>query len=277
MVVQPDIESARPLRHRMRQGDQIFFLHIPKTAGTSLVEVLQMQVDPGAFFSFPDGPKTVQPETMAIAQKARIMRGHLTYDFLKYFTRRPYVITMLRNPYARVISNFAHLTRNNPARLLRIVRTHHPERGDDPVTLEEFINVPSTQNRLVQFLTDFNGAIKKSPDEHLALAKVHLEYLAFFGLMERFDDSMRLLAYTFGWSPIKIEAKLNTAPVESKPAITPEAAALLEKTNGLDMAFYQYATALFDDRLKQMERELKELVDEQWPQTPAAARHAEQR
>jgi len=256
--IQPNIESTRPLRHRLRKGDQIFFLHIPKTAGTSLMGILENQVNPGEFFSFPDGLETVQPDTITIAQKARIVRGHRMYDFQRYFTRRPYVITMLRNPYDRVISNFAHLKRNNPERLLKLARMTNPERGDEPITLEDFINAPSMQNRLIQFLTGFNGALKQPFTEHLALAKVHLEYLAFFGLKERFDDSIKLLAYTFSWSPIKLEERLNAAPADSKPDFTPELAALFEKTNGLDMEFYQYAVALFDHRFQKMERELKE-------------------
>src|SRR4030095_14701020 len=97
------------------------------------------------------------------------------------------------------------------------------------------------QNRLIQFLTGHSGALKPPYKEHVVLAKVHLESLAFFGLKERFDDSVKLLAYTFGWPPIKMKATLNIAPSESKPNVTPEVQALLEKTNRLDMELYQYA------------------------------------
>src|SRR5262245_20811677 len=176
--IQPNIESNRPLRHSLRKGDQIFFLHIPKTAGTSLIDILQMQVNPGEFYSFPDGAENLQPDKVVTVQTARIVRGHRMYDFQKYFTRRPYVITLLRSPYDRVISNYGHLTRINPERLLKIARMTHPERGDEPVPLEEYINAPSMQNRLIQFLIGFNGALQKPFSDHLALAKVHLEYLA---------------------------------------------------------------------------------------------------
>jgi hypothetical protein len=256
--IQPNIESNRPLRHTLRKGDQIFFLHIPKTAGTSLMDILQMQVDPDDFYSFPDGIENLQPEKMYVAQKARIIRGHRMYDFQKYFTRRPYVITMLRNPYDRIISNYAHLSRINPPRLVKIARMTNPERDDSPVSLEEYVSAPSMQNRLIQFLIGYNGALKKPFNDHLALAKVHLENLAFFGLKERFDDSIKLLAYTFGWTPIKIEAKLNIAPSDSKPKISPEAKALMEQFNEPDMEFYQYACELFDHRFQMMEAELKE-------------------
>ena len=257
VTIQPSIESNRPLRHTLRKGDQIFFLHIPKTAGTSLIDILQMQVTPDEFYSMPDGIEDLQPDKLDIARAARIVRGHRMYDFQKFFTRRPYVITLLRNPYDRVISNYAHLTRNNSERLLKIARMTNPERGDEPVTLEEYINAPSMQNRLIQFLIGFNGALPKPFSDHLALAKVHLEFLAFFGLKERFDDSVKLLDYTFGWPPIQTEAMLNLAPADSKPQMTPEIEALMEKANGMDMAFYQYACELFDYRFQMMERELK--------------------
>ena len=77
-------------------------------------------------------------------------------------------------------------------------------------------------------------------------------------MKERFDDSVKLLAYTFGWPPIKIESKLNIAPSDSKPKMTLEVEALMEKANGLDMRFYQYACELFDHRFQRMEHELKE-------------------
>jgi hypothetical protein len=256
--IQPNVESHRPLRHTLRQGDQIFFLHIPKTAGSSLIDILQMQVNPGEFYSFPDGPDQVQQPPIEVMQAARIVRGHRMYDFQKYFARRPFVITLLRNPYDRVISNYAHIARNNAPRLVKLARVKAPERGEEPVTLEEYISSPPMQNRLIQFLIGHNGALKPPYKEHVALAKVHLESLAFFGLKERFDDSVKLLAYTFGWSPIKMEAKLNLAPSDSKPKVTPEIQELLEKTNKLDMELYQYACELFDHRFQQMERELKE-------------------
>src|SRR5687767_786465 len=137
--IQPNSKSQRLLRHPLRKGDQIFFLHIPKTAGTSLIKVLQTQVEPEVLFSLAVSPDMTTQEEIALIQKARVVRAHRTYDFLKYFTRRPYVITMLRHPVDRVISNYAHLSRLQPARLLQMVQGANPTRDDSPVSLEEYL------------------------------------------------------------------------------------------------------------------------------------------
>ena len=257
MSVQPTLEALRPLRHPLRKGDQIFFLHIPKTAGTSVNDILRLQVNPGEFFSFPD-KNILTPDMSIIIQKAKIVRGHRMYDLQQFFTRRPHVMTMLRNPYDRVISNYAHLKRTDQSGLLSIIRQVDPDRGDEPVTLEEYISAPSSQNRMIRYLVGFNRKLNLLPDdERLTLAKIHLEGLAFFGLKERFDDSMQLLAYTFCWREFKKYDTLNTAPSDSKPPLSPEVRAALEAGNALDMQLYQYACELFDYRFQHMERELK--------------------
>lgn len=278
--IHPKLEALRPLRHLLRKGDQLFFLHIPKTAGTSVTNILQTQVKPEEFLSFPD-EGSVKPEILALLQTARIIRGHRPYDFLRLFTRHPHVITMLRNPVDRMISNFIHLQARKPERLLHVVRRVQPDRGEERVTLEEYADAPAMQNLMLQYLAgakqrpDLSDEDRPTPasmlpnaragfkrldlsdEDRLTLATVHLESLAFFGLKERFDDSMRLLAYTFYWPEFKKQVTLNTAPAGSKPPLSPEVRAALEAGNALDIQLYQYACALFDYRFQCMERELK--------------------
>ncbi|NJP06719.1 MAG: hypothetical protein HC837_14425 [Chloroflexaceae bacterium] len=89
----------------------------------------------------------------------------------------------------------------------------------------------------------------------VAIAKAHLDGCAFVGLTERFDDSLRLLCYTFGWSPIEHYVSQNVTPAELRPEITPAQEALILKRNALDLELYTYAQQLFTRRLQQMEAE----------------------
>jgi hypothetical protein len=65
---------------------------------------------------------------------------------------------------------------------------------------------------------------------------------------------MDLMNYIFNWKPIDYQ-KLNTTPEGQKLEITPEAQQALEECNILDMQLYEYAQALFAQRLEQVRLE----------------------
>jgi hypothetical protein len=96
--------------------------------------------------------------------------------------------------------------------------------------------------------------------EILEIAKKRIsdEFL-FFGLMERFDESLHLLTYTLGWRPIQNYRKKMVAPkpnrLEDIPAETIEA---IRDRNQLDIELYNYAADLFKKRYQTMIQNLLE-------------------
>lgn len=84
---------------------QVIFLHIAKTAGTSLVEYLRSRLPAGSalshgdFLQFPGHP--LEPQ---VVQKYRLISGHFGYAHIAPYLADSYSLTFLRHPLARVLS-----------------------------------------------------------------------------------------------------------------------------------------------------------------------------
>jgi Sulfotransferase family len=92
---------------------------------------------------------------------------------------------------------------------------------------------------------------------HLNIAKKRLKEIAFRGLVERFQDSLFLLSYTFGWRPILNAIRLNTTPEKDKwrPADT-ETLSRIRDIVKLDMELYQFGQDIFEIRFNNMTQTL---------------------
>jgi hypothetical protein len=90
--------------------DLVYFLHIPKTSGTSVREsILQVY-----------GPEAATPillwddlvnGSFQVSERHRIIMGHLGGLLPLWLKRWPRMITMLRNPVARALSHINHVQR----------------------------------------------------------------------------------------------------------------------------------------------------------------------
>src|SRR5688572_13477555 len=105
--------AERPLQYEIKPSDQVFFLHIPKTAGTSLAVLLEHHFDKNDIF-----PYYLTREWPGVSREvfrdSRYFRGHFYYDLLtKLLEKPPVTITMLRDPVERFISQFSQIKRAN--------------------------------------------------------------------------------------------------------------------------------------------------------------------
>jgi hypothetical protein len=95
---------------RMHESDLVYFLHIPKTSGTSVREsILRVYGEDAA------SPNLLWDdlvnETSAVLPQHRIITGHLGGFFSLWLKRWPRIITMLREPIARALSHINHVQR----------------------------------------------------------------------------------------------------------------------------------------------------------------------
>ena len=100
--------------------------------------------------------------------------------------------------------------------------------------------------------------IKRPPTrDDLAIACRRLEEMEFVGIVERFDESVKLLCSTFGWEVPAYES-MNIAPVRTRrDGIAPDILEALMQANALDFELYEYAKSLFSRRLARMESAAK--------------------
>jgi hypothetical protein len=250
--------SKRPLRYDLRSADQIFFIHIPKTGGTTFYSILAKQYPEEQVW--PSQREDLDEYLTEHGSNAisgyRVLRAHYDYSIYRRFPRKPVYVTMLRDPVARVVSLYEHIKRVPAHRLHREVVMKN-------LTLMEFSYYEPVQNiisnrQVNQLVGAIQGDAKELSDRaKLEIARVRLDEFGFFGLTEHFEDSIRLLCHTFGWKPITDYDILNVAPQTSRPSdLDDDVVNLLERINQLDLELYRYAEKLFRTRLRQMEIEL---------------------
>jgi hypothetical protein len=246
--------TLRPLHIRLRSGHTLLFLHIPKAGGTTLYSVLEKQFPQEACYSVPDRlhPVDLPPNL----DQYRLVRVHQGYDVYRCFQRKPVYVTMLREPIARAVSYYYHIRRHSDHPLHEVVLKREYSLLDclnDTKMQHRFGNA---QTRLLAFRI-LPGDDLPSGDVQLEMAKVRLHEFAYFGLVESFARSVQLLTYTFGWSPITHIQRLNAAPESDyDESISPEVRGAIAACNDLDIALYDYAVQLFQERYQQMLWEL---------------------
>lgn len=228
----------------------MIFLHLPKTGGTTLRDVVVRQFRGQRAFRF-DGSGRERAHFAGLSQAERdsfpLIEGHLYYGVHSQLTRPAHYITMLRDPVERVLSyywfvlrtpsHYAH-ARFTELRTLReaIEQTRNPELDNFQVRLlsgASSIGVPK-------------GGMTRAM---LEAAKANLSGFAVVGLTERFEESLALLAVRFGWRDLVYHRfkRANNRPAAAD--LDPETVRLVRRANGLDAELYDHGRAIFDEQV----------------------------
>ena len=261
---------SHPIEYRLNQDKKLCFIHIPKTAGTTLTSLLDSK-----FHNKEICPARVGTELVKISQadlaQYRLFRGHFFYDTGSLLPLDLVYVTLLRNPIERVISDYEFMRRCVPSRV-EGMRNHQKALT---MTLKEYVSDPdnlSMANSQTRHLS--LGQYKDSPEQWLEVAKQNLaEKFAFVGLVEQFQDSMSLLSYIFGWNPLAEYQNLMVAPPRrlKQEQIEPEVLEAIASRNALDIALYDHAKKQFELRYAQMVQNLLEQSDLPLTTLPNAA------
>ncbi|MBD3882869.1 sulfotransferase family 2 domain-containing protein [Phormidium tenue FACHB-886] len=246
-----------PAQYHLQDQDVMYFSHIPKTAGMTFRTIVEdhFHEDETCPATLKAQIKTIAPEEF---QRYRLFRGHLGHNNIPALVpgKRMINVTVMREPIARVISHYEYIRRMPGDPFYEAVKE---------MTLEEFAyklpfgklkkNVQTYYiAKFAQF--DFDDL---TPPEILELAHRGLNDAAFVGLVERFQDSLFLLSYIFGWRPIINTRRENAAKakksLEEIPASTIEA---IRENSLLDIELYQSAKEIFEQRFDQMTQDLVE-------------------
>ncbi len=240
---------------RQMDGKALIFLHIPKTAGTTLNRIIEWQYNPLTIFTMDPYRIRATPERLRKLseprrRRLRVVRGHLYYGVHEYLPQGATYITMLREPVARFFSAYYFLQR-------RPLHPMHRKVTTERIGVEDFIRLtPHRQNLQCSLLAGVknNGTC----DERiLEQAKENLvKSFSVVGICERFEESLMLIAKTFDWNvPFYENRKVSkTRP----PAVDPAAIEMIREHNRLDLELYDFGKNLFAENLRHKETAVRE-------------------
>lgn len=234
------------------------FLHIPKAAGTTFREIISAEINPRKRLSLDDISRIAYaPDEWLNSHD--FISGHFGVSLLSRLHSGCQVITMLRNPVARTISQYKYFKElserdtdfNTYAALLRDRSLKEILSDPDDVVINSLFRNTQTWALVSDYQHHFRNHLM-SDDEALAIAKESLEKMDFFGLVEAMEDSLAGLNALFGWN-IRIK---EAASVKSNPTGWQEDCEGLRdvilENNQLDLALYNWAEIKFRERLSML-------------------------
>jgi len=186
----------------------------------------------------------------------RLFSGHFGRYLATVLAREPVLVTFLRDPIARSISHYRDMRRRRDVWLHDWISGH----SFDEFVLEETASVELTnlQTRYLALTDIEDDYFGYSRDRLDAPGELHrkfkdrvlldraietVERAAFVGLQERFEESLQLLAATFGWRPPTRTPRLNVSgdPFDAS-GISSAAIERLHELTELDRELYRVAS-----------------------------------
>ncbi|MCU0463590.1 MAG: sulfotransferase family protein [Anaerolineae bacterium] len=234
----------------MSERPLYFFLHIPKTGGSSFGVVLN---------------RVYQPERIKVYQKQSndenweairhtLSQEALSYDMLQAhvpkfgiheFSPRPMrYVTILRDPVARIISDYYYILRTTTHR-----RHDEFKRFGSLEDALPYVGA-NLQTRVI------SGSVARGTPvtaADLVIAKRNLEeHFAVVALLERFDESLILMRHLLGWSSLVMTPPHKNVATNRPSSVSDAELKLAAELNQYDQELYNFANNLMDRRIREV-------------------------
>ncbi len=236
----------------------VVFFHIPKTAGTTLDNIITKNLPVWDIFKQHgvDFDKNVAAFYKA-GTAPRVILGHndLSDYFYQLIDRKKLVhFTTIREPVARVISYYD---------FLRAQPTHPSHDLAMSLGIEEFVLSPRADEvsnsqafRLLGLLKGNQYKKDKRNQDQLIEDAIYqlLNRFTFFGITEKFDYFLLMMSQAMKWKEIYYQRK-NVTLKKFKTDInelSPRTIEIIKEKNQVDIGLYKVAAQEFDNRCAQL-------------------------
>jgi hypothetical protein len=239
---------------RLPEPPLVVLLHVPKTAGTTLAQLLRHHYRGGAFkgcgnvFARPDELEA-RLARIASTRRFRAAAGHLTFGLAERFLPGARYVTILREPVARTLSHYRFLVRSSRGQGLVPPRLPDPDPG---LTLDRCLSRESyiPDNLQTRMLCGLASPYEELPSDALDRAKQTLaERVAFVGTTERFDELLAVLNLAFGWPTTPYERARASGGRPGGADVPPDVLRVAGERNALDRELWEHAGRLLDRQI----------------------------
>ena len=217
---------------------ELISIHIPKTAGTSFRNILKDVYGDQNVVRL-DIPNNVELnkkkfEGRSLDPEIKVIHGHFSYKRLTEAFEIPEdipVITWLRDPATRVISNYYYLDM-----ILR--KELDEERKGLNILLKmeksllEYASTKVNRNRIWKFMKG-----------------IAIEDLFFVGLTEHYEEDLEYLGKKLGWKRHRV---FKHNPTAKKPEVDQETIDRIKELNSEDYKIYNRALELRKERINRI-------------------------
>lgn len=232
------------------------FIHIPKTAGSTLRTLITENYAADEVLSLYGDPKEIlvaAAAQMGRTDTYRLIQGHTPYGTHRFLgIREPRYFTFLRDPVERLLSDIAHATRDEEHRF-------HRELAASGLSEDQRISValdiPYYRNAIAHYVSGTFTTETISMTQ-LGVAIDNLWASEFVGVSEQFEVSLLIMAKKLGWQHV-VPQKCNVRP-DARKAVEPALKTRLDRALAYDRMLY----AVAQDHLNQSRRHYGPLLDE---------------
>jgi len=259
------IPDAKQLPHSRYSGTgstpkPVFFLHIPKTAGGSLITIFQNLFSDARVIRLRDyddlQPHSVQKFISDNIGRFDCLIGHLPIHVLGDHRNSFRIFTLLRDPVERVLSMFRFLKRM-PADAIGCLRL------DPNFGLEELLqsrvpgNYAQTHNLMCRMLCgdpalmDNSASVFWTPEtapELIQRSLINLDNMD-FGLVEHMSSTLALLGDAYGLD-FRLQEHLINTTVKSRGDVNLDIVHRIVQQNAADLVLYREEGRIFHARVK---------------------------
>jgi len=225
-------------------SNKVIFLHISKTAGTTLREIATKAYDENNVTEVygSEEEKKVKFDN-ALDKGGELIFGHFDFSFIPDSVEGYQIITFLRNPLDQVVSHYLHFAQKNKWEL-------------DDENFLSFLESYEGQNWQCQYLAGWRREKKALADKEALFQKAISnlnERVDFCGITERFDDSLLWLESKLGWIKVAYKKRNMAQQPGAAQQIQQKFKSEILEANGFDQRLYELALKMFEKKIKEVD------------------------
>lgn len=227
-------------------GALLVFVHIPKTAGTTLARVLEAQYPEGGLRKTTNvfkGGGGIDPAPLARLREASAeilastsaLHAHLPLGIRQLLPAGTRYLTLLREPVERTLSHVHGMrSASDDAAASRSL---------EEVLADRSLLLDNLQTRMLSGVLE---PFAEVTGEMLAQAKQNLASPSLtFGLTERFDESLVLIKQRLGWRSLVYRSQRVNDKRPHAAQLSSHELQAVERHNAHDLELYRFASELF--------------------------------